>query len=98
MEMAATQLIEAIEQIKKSYETPPSNMEVVRYSVLQQLARMNDVEIPPLLTDEQRQTFIDNADKVADFLRSEDGADSVELLVNAFKCFCDGYHLEESEE
>lgn len=85
--MEATALIQAIEQLRQTYTEPPSHMEIVRHSVMSQLARISNVEIPPLLSDEQRQIFIANIDLVADFLRSEDGADSIELVVDSFSQF-----------
>lgn len=91
--MESTQLIESIEKIKQTYvdRKPPTDMEIVRHAIVSQLARMNEVEIPPLLSEEQRQAFIDNADKVSEFLRTEDGADSVELVVSSFRSFCESY-------
>lgn len=87
--MESTKLLNAIMKLREQYATPPSHMEVVRDSVLKQLATINKVEMPAILDETQRKVFVDKIDMLAGFLESDDGADAVELLVNAFEAYCD---------
>ncbi len=89
--MQSTQLVQAIEQLRGRFlnQAPPSDMEVVRQSVLRDLARMHQIEMPPILTTAQREVFAANMGVVSEFLSTTDGADAVELLVNAFTHFVD---------
>lgn len=48
---------------------------------------VSQARVPPIFTEEQRQLFVENIDRLKLFLESPDGALSVELLVNAFACF-----------
>jgi len=87
--MESTKLLQAIEALRGQLqkEKPLSDMEIVRHATLSMLAKAHQVEMPPLLSTEQRQVFLRNIDHVAEFLQTQDGADAVELLVNAFVCF-----------
>lgn len=85
--MEATKLIESLATLRAGFEKPPSDMEIIRRTLAAQVARASGVEMPPLLNDDQRRVFADKIDQVTAFLASEDGADAVELLVNAFTAF-----------
>lgn len=85
--MEATELAKALRSMAEGMENPPSPMEMVRNAVLAHHARASRPEMPPILTAEQRETFTENVGLVAGFLESENGADSVELLVGAFNAY-----------
>jgi len=85
--MQATPMVEALKKLRDSYENPPSDMHIIRTSLMDQVASMGELRMPPLLNQTQRKVFVSNIDKVSEFLETEDGADAVELLVNAFTKF-----------
>lgn len=90
--MVSTQLLEAIDKLREQNKTPIqfSNMEILRQSALRDLARLTGTPEPEVFTEAQRKLFVENCDRVAGFLASEDGADSVELLVDAFRRYTAG--------
>lgn len=85
--MESTKLLEEIIKIRSSIQPPKSYLEILRDSFVQNLARNSQIEMPPLLSNEQRTVFLNHISRVEEFLNTEDGADAVELLVNAFECF-----------
>lgn len=94
--MHVTSMIEAITQLSKQYDEPPSYLTIARDSILKQLALKNQVEMPPILDDAQRKVFMDNLKFLKGFLESDDGADAIELLVNAFEHYC--YKMENAPD
>ncbi len=85
--MEATKLVEALGTLRENFEKPPSDMEIVRRAVLAQVSRDGGLEMPPILNEDQRKAFSKELDYVEGFLKSEDGADSIELLCNAFTAY-----------
>lgn len=96
--MEATKLIEALGKLREGFDKPPSDMEILRRAVLAQVSRDGGVEMPPILNDAQRKIFAGKIDMVAAFLKTEDGADAVELLVGAFEAFATPPLTEDHEE
>lgn len=89
--MEATKLIQAIEKLKSQLDEPKSHLEIVRDSILKQLAAANKLPMPEIFTDTQRRVFVNKLDMLEGFLESDDGADAVELLVNSFEHYCENY-------
>lgn len=96
--MESTKLIQAIEELSAQYGSTPSYMQVARDAVLKQLAAKNHIEMPAILDEEQRKVFMDNIDHLAGFLKSEDGADAIEFLVNTYQHYCDKEDAQEEEK
>lgn len=87
--MESTKLIQAIERLRRTYERPPSHVEVVRDAVLKQINQIDKPEMPVILNESQRKVFMNKIDLLEGFLESEDGADAVEMLINAFEHYCE---------
>lgn len=96
--MESTKLLQAIEQFRRQYDEPVSHMTIMRDSVLKQLASINKVEMPEILDSNQRKIFMDKIGLLEGFLKSEDGADAIELMVNAFECYCDKVESEKEKD
>lgn len=79
-----TTFIAQLEELRAKHKNPTSLIERARHSVKEQAARAIGVEMPPLLTEEQRRVFLQNIDHLTGFLASEDGMDTIELLMDAF--------------
>lgn len=94
--MEATRMVEALRTLRANMEKPPSNMELIRRSLVDQVAKANGVPMPPILNEEQRKVFADRAELVAEFLESEDGADAVELMVGSFNSFVEAREVPET--
>lgn len=84
--MEATRLAEQIEELKKLHPHPISSIEAIR----RQLSNPQ----PAILNEQQRQLFIGRLDYVKGFLESEDGADTIELLVDAFRKYSEAQQCE----
>lgn len=87
--MQSTKFLQALNQLKADYAAPVSYMDITRDAVLRQVAMKNNIEMPAILDEEQRKVFTDRIDMVASFLESQNGADTIELLINAFTDHCD---------
>ncbi len=85
--MEATKLIGALASLRVGFDTPPSDMELIRRAVQSQVDRATQPEMPPLLNADQRKLFAERIDEVTAFLECEDGADAVELLMGAWARF-----------
>lgn len=85
--MQSTAMVEALSKLRATFDNPPSDMEIIRRTLSRRAAGLTEIEMPPILNSAQRKVFLDNLDMVSAFLETEDGADSVELLVNAFSTF-----------
>ena len=85
--MESTKIIESLKSLRETFQQPVSDMEIIRRTLAAQTARLNGVEMPPILNADQRKVFSEKLDLLSDFLESEDGADAVELLLNAFREF-----------
>jgi len=85
--MEASGLIQALHTLRAQMDKPVSDLDIIRQSLQASIARNSGIEMPPLLTNEQRKLFIGKVDLVTAFLESEDGADAVELLIRAFTRF-----------
>lgn len=85
--MQVTSIVEALGKLRTTYEKPISDMGIIRQTLASHAARLGTVEMPPLLNEGQRKVFLGNLDELTEFLSSEDGADAIELLVNAFTAF-----------
>lgn len=96
--MESTKIILALDELMEQYKEPTSYMQVARDAVLRQVAMKNKVEMPDILDESQRKVFMDNIKHLAGFLESDDGADAVELLVNAYKHYCDKVESEKDED
>lgn len=81
--MEATRLIKAIQELRSGMESPPTQMEIIRRAV----ERMSAPTQPAIFNDQQRKLFENKLDLMREFIESEDGADAVELLTNAFDEF-----------
>lgn len=95
--MESTKMIESLRTLRAGFEKPPSDMEIIRRSLVNQVAKLHEVEMPPLLTQEQRKTFSADLECLEAFLKSEDGADAIELLVGAFSRFSEEYRRQHAE-
>lgn len=95
--MESTRLVETIAKLREQYAEPISDMEILRQSAMRELARITDQPEPQVFTEEQRQLLIDNCDHVTGFLESEDGADSIELLMDAFRRYTEVEEIVEEE-
>lgn len=95
--MESTKLLKAIAELRKQYDTPVSHLDIVRDSVLKQVANATKVEMPAILDDSQRKVFMGKIDLLEGFLESPNGADAVELLVDAFENYCDKVENEAPE-
>lgn len=93
--MESTKMLQAMEQLKRHYGEK-SQIEIARDAVLSKLANINKVEMPPILDDAQRRLFVSKIEMLEGFLRSDNGADSIEMLVDAFEHYCD--EVEQGEE
>jgi hypothetical protein len=96
--MEVTPMLDALHKLQAEYETPPSHLEILRRALQERVARMGGTEMPPILTDEQRKAFADKIGYLAGFLESEDGADAVELLLNAGHAYCAREEAESTTE
>lgn len=96
--MASSEFIQALEQLREEIGKPMSQMEVARHAVMKQLATINNVPMPAILDDRQRKVFMDNIDHLAGFLKSDDGYDAIELVVDAYKHYCEKMEQPEEEE
>jgi len=81
MELESTVLLRSLAELKLKLETPATSMELIRRAVSREAARANEVEMPPIFNDTQRQEFLNRVDKLSLFLQSEDGKDAVELFM-----------------
>lgn len=90
--MKATEFLESLAELKKQYPSPVSHVRA-----LNDLMYYHTTQ-PPVFTNEQRQVFVENIDKLSEFLESDEGAIAVELLVDAFNCFVEHQELEIEEE
>lgn len=89
--MEATPMIDALQKLREVYQQPRGHMEIIRDALQHQLANAAGVSMPPLLNDGQRQAFAGKLDMLKSFLESEDGADAIELLMDAWHQFEGGY-------
>ena len=96
--METTRMIETLRNLRASMDKPPSNMELIRRAVMEQAARANGIPMPAILNEDQRKVFADRADMLTEFLESEDGADAVELMVEAFNSFVEERQAAASEK
>lgn len=96
--MESTKMIKALKELAADYSAPPSYIQVARDAVLKQLAAKNRVEMPAILDESQRKVFMDNIGHLEGFLESDDGAESVELMVNAYKHYCEKQKVEPDDE
>lgn len=95
--MESTRMLQAIEELKQHYG-PRSHIEIARDSVLARLASINKVEMPPILDDKQRRIFASKIELLEGFLRSDNGADAIEMLVDAFECYCEEVESKKDNE
>ena len=86
--MESTKMLKAIAELRKQYDEPVSHIDVARDAVLKQVAAINRVEMPAILDESQRRVFMNKIDMLEGFLKSDNGSDAVELLVNAFENYC----------
>lgn len=96
--MESTKFLRGLDELMEQYSEPTSLMQVARDAVMRQVAAKNKVEMPVILDEAQRKVFMDNIKHLAGFLESDDGADAVELLVNAYKHYCDRVESEKEED
>lgn len=96
--MASTEFLQALEQLREEIGRPMSHVEVARHAVMKQLAAINNVPMPAILDDRQRKVFMDNIDHQAGFLKSDDGYDAIELVVDAYKHYCEKMEAEEQTD
>jgi hypothetical protein len=90
--MEVTSLISQLDELRSKHKEPISYIELARHSIKEQLARSVGIEMPPILSEAQRLVFLQNIDHLAAFLESENGADAVELLMDAFARFTEQAH------
>ena len=81
--MEATNLINSLNSMRANMATPTSHMEIIRQAV----QRMSQPVQPNIFNEQQRQVFANKLDILQEFLESEDGADSIELLISSFNSF-----------
>lgn len=91
--MASTAMVEMLRKLRTTYDKPISDMSIIRQTLASHSARLGTVEMPPILDEGQRKIFLGNLDELSEFLESEDGADAIELLVNAFTAFVEARKL-----
>lgn len=85
--MESTKLLEALLELRKKHEKPVSHLEVLRGLALREIARAQQVDLPPVFKEEDRQLLLANVDHLTAFLSCDDGADAVELLMDSFRCY-----------
>lgn len=85
--MEATYMIESIERLRTQAARPATPMQIIRSALQAQIAQLDTAPMPPIFDDGQRRVFLAELDKLEAFLKSEDGADAVELLVRTFREF-----------
>jgi hypothetical protein len=90
--MEVTSLISQLDELRSKHKEPISYIELARHSIKEQLARSVGIEMPPILSEAQRLVFLQNIDHLAAFLESENGADAVEILMDAFARFTEQVH------
>lgn len=96
--MESTVLLRGLNELKEHYGESTSYVQIARDAVLRQVAAKNKVEMPAILDESQRKVFMDNISHLSGFLESDDGADAIELLVNAYKHYCDKVESEKDED
>lgn len=87
--MESTAMLEALAELRAKFSTPISNMEIIRRALQREVSRSGETEMPPILNESQRKSFLTRIDHLEAFLQSEDGADSIELLVSSFREFAE---------
>jgi len=87
--MESTAMLEALAELRTKFTTPISNMEIVRRALRREVGRMDETEMPPILNEPQRKAFLERIDHLEAFIQSQDGADSIELLVSSFREFAE---------
>lgn len=85
--MEATSIIRALDQMRSQLQQPANTMQMIRQSVLAQANRLSIPQMPELLTEDQRRVFLADINRLEAFLKSEDGADAIALLVRSFEEF-----------
>jgi len=83
-------LMQTLAKLRAQMAQPTSPMEMVRASLQRDLGRKQDV---PIFNDEQRATLVADIGKIEAFIKSQDGADAVALLVATFEAFEHGGDL-----
>lgn len=95
--MEATKMSLALKELAEQYTVPKSYVQVARDAVLEKLANKNKIEMPAILDDKQRKAFVDKIEYLAGFLESDDGADAIEFLMNAYEHYCERMAEAETE-
>jgi hypothetical protein len=95
--MEATKMLQALEALSEQYGGSTSYMQIARDAVLKQLAVKNQVPMPDILDESQRKIFMDNISHISGFVKSEDGADAIEFLMNAYEHYCERMAEAETE-
>lgn len=95
--MYSTKMMEDIAELKAKYNRPVSMIEVARDSIARQIASLQNVDMPPILSEEQRKVFMGKIDMLAGFLETQEGADAIELLIDAFEHYCAKLYEQEKD-
>jgi hypothetical protein len=80
-------LLEQLEQLKAKVSAPATYMGMVRMALKQQIDNFSIVPMPPILDEDQRKVFLQDVELLETFLKSQDGSDAVQLLLESFKEF-----------
>ncbi|MFJ7316759.1 hypothetical protein ACIQVE_29345 [Pseudomonas sp. NPDC098747] len=80
-------LMQAMEQLQRTIDSPISNMEMIRRLANEELKRRESPQMLSFICEEDRELFEQHLGKVQAFLESADGCDAWGLLVEAFRSF-----------